>query len=41
MSDTNGCAHSNTSMSREGNDSVIRCDACGVELSRVTDAYDD
>jgi hypothetical protein len=41
MSEGNGCAHVNTSARREGNDSVIRCDACGAEMSRVTDAYDD
>lgn len=35
----NGCAHVNTSQVREGDDSVIRCDACGKEMSRVKDYY--
>lgn len=41
MGSGNGCNHTNTTMVREGNDSVIYCDACGQEMSRVVDAYDD
>jgi hypothetical protein len=41
MSEGNGCAHVNTTARREGDDSVIRCDACGDERSRVKDAYKD
>lgn len=40
MSD-NGCAHTSTTAHQEGNDSVIRCDACGDERSRVKDYYKD
>lgn len=35
MPNGNGCHHVNTTIKREGKDSVIYCDACGQELSRV------
>lgn len=41
MPSTNGCAHVNTRIERDGNDSVIVCTACGAEQSRVKDAFGD
>ena len=35
----NGCAHTHTTRTREGDDSVIYCDGCGREMSRVKDHY--
>lgn len=37
---TNGCAHSNTHTDRDGDYSIIVCDACGQEMSRVYDPED-
>lgn len=41
VSEGNGCAHVRQTEHREGNDSVMRCNSCGAETSRVEDFYDD
>jgi hypothetical protein len=35
----NGCLHTHTRTERQGNDSVMICEACGNEVSRSVDHY--
>jgi hypothetical protein len=39
MGRKNGCVHSHTYNTREGDDLVTRCKACGAETARTKDFY--